>query len=82
MADKFYVYCLYSGIAKQLYIGQTNNLQRRIAQHNSGKVLSTKAYKPYKLIFKEEFETKKEAIQKEKELKSTEGRRFLRKLVN
>ncbi|MCI0449380.1 MAG: GIY-YIG nuclease family protein [Chlorobi bacterium] len=79
MPKKFIVYCLYSNSNKGLYIGHTDNLERRFSQHNSGKVLSTKAYKPYKLLHKEEFDTKQEAIVREKELKGSSGRRFLKK---
>lgn len=82
MDIKTYVYCLYSDSHDKIYIGQTNNIEKRLTQHNAGKVKSTKAYVPYRLIYIEDFKTKKEAINREKELKLTQGRRFLRTLLN
>ena len=81
MSTKFYVYALISLNNSNLYIGQTNNLERRIKQHKSGKVLSTKPYIPYRLLFEESFSDRKNAVAKEKELKSSQGRRFLRSLL-
>ena len=80
-AKKYYIYVLYSEKYDQLYIGHSDNLDRRFKQHNSGKVSSTKPYIPYKFIYKEEYLTKPEAVTREKELKSTSGRRFLRNLL-
>jgi putative endonuclease len=81
MIEKFFVYCLYSDKYKQLYIGHTNNMERRFSEHNLGKVMATKAYIPYRLIYTEEFSTKKEAVIREKNLKLTQGRRFLKNLI-
>jgi len=78
---KYYVYVLYSIQYNQLYIGHSDNLDRRFKQHNSGRVPSTKPYIPYKTIYTEEFSTKSEAVLRETELKSSTGRRFLRKLL-
>lgn len=77
----FQVYVLLSLTNSQLYIGQTNNLKKRLIQHNSGKVLATKPYLPYKLIYKEIFDDRASAVKREKELKSTQGRRFLKQFI-
>ena len=53
-----------------MYIGHTNDINKRFKQHNFGRVLSTKAYKPYELIGTEQFQTKEKAIQREKGLKT------------
>ena len=58
----------------------TNNLERRLSQHNNGENRSTKAYKPFELIYFEEFKTRMEARNKEKYLKSGIGKEFLKKL--
>ena len=47
----------------------------------AGKVNSTKPYGPFRLIHTEEFQTKSEAMKREKELKLTNGRKFLRQLI-
>ena len=51
--------------------------ERRLIEHNSGRVKSTKNRKPFKLVFSEEFETKAEAMIREKFFKSGKGREFL-----
>jgi putative endonuclease len=45
----WYVYILRSIIDKNLYIGSTDNIRRRLAEHNSGKVDSTKSRLPFSL---------------------------------
>lgn len=81
MINKFYVYCLYSKDREKLYIGQTNNLERRLKQHELGRVDSTKSYKPYILVHFEEFVNRNSAVKREKELKTSQGRRFLRSFI-
>ena len=49
----------------RLYIGSTNDVNRRILEHNNGNVSSTKAYIPYKLIKIEKFLNKKGALKRE-----------------
>jgi putative endonuclease len=53
----------------QLYIGSTNNLRRRLAEHNDGKELSTKRYLPWELIYYEAFFEETLARNREKKLK-------------
>jgi len=77
----YYTYILSSEKDSSYYIGFTNKLQKRIRQHNSGKSKYTSKHRPYKLIYYEPFETKTEAIQREKYFKTKEGRDFfLRKI--
>ena len=64
-----------------IYVGMTNNLERRIYEHNKGENRSTKAYKPFVLIFKEQFATRVEARKKEKYLKSGIGKEYLKSLI-
>jgi len=75
----FYAYVLYSEKFDKIYIGQTNNISIRLEKHNSGKVNSTKAYLPWKIIYYEYFKTRSEVMKREKELKSHKGRDFIRK---
>ncbi|CAN0602356.1 unnamed protein product [Ectocarpus sp. 12 AP-2014] len=53
----YYVYVLKSEVDGRLYKGMTNNLQKRIVEHNSGKNKSTKGFLPWVLVYKEEFKT-------------------------
>lgn len=80
MKHKFYyVYILESLKDKGWYIGFTNNLNRRIEQHNKGENISTKNRLPLKLIYFEGYLYKDDAFGREQFLKSGGGRRFLNK---
>jgi putative endonuclease len=75
------VYVLQSEKDGRLYKGMTNDIKRRILEHNSGKHRSTKPYRPWKLIYSEEYETRAEARKREKYLKSGAGREYLHKIL-
>ena len=64
------VYILQSLKNKRYYIGHTKNLENRLAEHNSGRVRSTKAYVPWLVIYTEKRETRPEAYQREREIKN------------
>jgi len=66
----FYVYILTTKNNKMLYIGVTNNLERRVSEHKSNTIDGyTKQYNVTKLIFFQEFQTANEAIAAEKKIK-------------
>jgi len=75
------VYAIKSLIKNYIYVGQTDNLQRRLEEHNKGKNRTTKPYKPFKLILGEIFKTRIEARKREKYLKSGCGREYLKKSI-
>lgn len=58
----WFVYIIKSLNKKWYYVGSTNYLKRRLNEHNTGKSISTKAYKPFILVYKKEFTTQYEAI--------------------
>lgn len=66
----FYVYILLSKKDSKRYIGMTSDIQRRILEHNSGLVKSTKYRRPLELLHLEEFSNKKDALIREKQLKN------------
>jgi len=74
MDAMFYVYVLQSDQNNQFYVGHTNDLKRRLKEHRSGRTTSLKGRGPYKLTYYEEFETRNEALSREKYLKSGSGR--------
>ena len=74
----FTVYVLRSHTREYWYIGLTNNLDRRILQHQNGKERTTRAYKPFSLVHAEHFKTRQEARNREKCLKSGFGREWLK----
>lgn len=65
----YFVYILQSIINRKFYIGYTPNLQKRLNEHNGGKVQSTLPYIPYKLIYFEGYADKRDAMVREKKLK-------------
>jgi len=70
MNRKFYVYILASKKNGTLYIGETNNLYRRISEHKSGLIKGfTQKYKVDKLVYYEETNYINNAIAREKQLK-------------
>lgn len=79
------MYCVY--ILKSLkdgkfYIDQTNDLERRIQEHNEGRNPSVKGRGPFKLVYKEEFPDRSLAIRREREIKSYKGGNAFRKLIS
>jgi putative endonuclease len=78
----FIVYGLHSEKHNKIYIGFTSDLEARLLSHNH---LSTKGYtikyRPWKVIYTEEFLDKVSAMKREKELKSSNGRAFIRSLI-
>ena len=75
----FYAYILKSLKDNSFYYGSTQNLEDRLKIHNSGKGKYTRGNKPYKLHYHEEFETRKEAVARERFFKSIEGYRWLKR---
>jgi len=74
----YYTYVLKSQKDSNLYIGYTENLDKRILEHNSGKVKSTKYRIPFELIYYEACRNMEDALHRETYLKSTYGHRYLR----
>ncbi|MBN2601078.1 MAG: GIY-YIG nuclease family protein [Candidatus Marinimicrobia bacterium] len=64
------------------YIGHTSNIRQRLHSHNTGKVRSTKYYRPFILIYSEEFLEKSSASRREIYLKSAKGNIWLRNMLS
>ena len=77
----FYVYILESLKDNRLYIGYSLNLRERFFEHQKGKVSSTKNRRPLILIYYEAYKSKKDAIIREKFLKTGKGREFIKNNV-
>ena len=73
----YFVYVITSQTRKYRYIGISDNVQRRLQQHNNGYNKTTKPYIPFKIILVEKLESRHEARTREKFLKSGVGREFL-----
>ena len=82
MSMSFNVYVLQSEKSGILYTGFTENLNRRIHEHNTGKSKFTSGHMPWKIIYTEVVDNRLEARKREKYLKSATGKRFLKKLFS
>lgn len=71
---EWFVYIIKSLMKDFIYIGYTNNLRRRLVEHNHGFVQSTKAYRPYEIIAYIAVKTEKKAKTLEKYLKTGSGK--------
>jgi putative endonuclease len=69
MVIMWHVYIIKSLSKNWFYVGSTNSIKRRLEEHNKGKVLSTKAYIPLKLVWSKDFLSETEARGYEKLLK-------------
>ncbi len=80
--DEFVVYILFSKKFDKTYIGFTSGLIERFKSHN---VLGTKGYtikyRPWEVIYVEFFNSKAEALKREKFLKTGIGREFVKKII-
>ncbi len=78
----FFVYVIYSDTIGRKYIGQTEDLERRINEHNNGLLgVYTKNKGPWRLVYFEQYQTRSEAMKREKELKTGKGRDFLKTTI-
>ena len=66
----YYVYLLRGNKTSWIYIGCTNDLEKRLKEHNEGKVYSTKKILPVELIYCEAYKSKDYTYQREKSLKA------------
>jgi putative endonuclease len=81
----FCAYAIKNSINNRIYIGQTDNLEERLKRHNGFLPTKEKSFTfknrqrgLWEVFYKEEFPTRQEAIAREKELKSFQGRLFLK----
>jgi putative endonuclease len=71
----WYFYILQSEKDSKLYFGSTNDLRRRLTEHNSGLVKSTKPRTPFKVVYYEAYLDEKSARNRESKVKSSRGSR-------
>ena len=79
---EFTVYILYSFSLDSYYIGQTNDVSRRLERHNAGYVKSTKRGRPWKLDYVKSFETRSESMAYETYIKSMKSKVYIKELID
>ena len=78
----YYIYILKSRNRNYSYIGTTNNLERRLTEHNSGINKTTRAWKPFVLVYQKEYNILSDARKQEWFLKCTpQGGKLKRKIL-
>lgn len=64
-----FIYIIKSLKNESLYIGYTENINRRIREHNNNESFTTKKYSPWELVYLEGYKDQKDALDREKKLK-------------
>ena len=77
----FYTYILQSNKNKELYIGYSSDLKKRLLEHNQGLNFSTKRYIPWSIIYYEACKEKSDAKRREQYLKTTQGGRLIKRRI-
>ena len=77
MDNQFYVYILQSVVLLTFYVGQTQNVEKRLREHNSEKARYTKAGQPWNVVWTQEVSSRGEAMELERKVKKRGAKRFL-----
>jgi len=77
----FFVYIIQSLTNKKYYIGSTNNIERRVYEHNHNNTASLRNKGPFVLIYKEEYPNVSQARLRERKIKSYKGGNAFKKLI-
>ncbi|MDO9028339.1 MAG: GIY-YIG nuclease family protein [Candidatus Roizmanbacteria bacterium] len=80
----YFIYAIYNKKHSKIYIGQTDNLELRLKLHNSKTFQNSYTSRfdgEWSLIYDEKTHSRKEAIIREKQLKSYQGRLFIKKYI-
>ena len=78
----YYSYVLLSLKNGTLYKGSTDNIEKRIATHNAGKVKYSSKHLPWEVVIYEEFNSRTDAVKREKWYKTGVGREWINKQLN
>ena len=82
VTNMFTTYVLYSEKYNKIYVGYTSSLEERVKSHNIfAKTGYTVKFRPWIVIYTECYDSKQEAMKREKELKTLRGRDFIRNLI-
>ena len=77
----FSMYILQSITTDRYYIGHTDSLSRRLEEHNTGLSKYTRNYRPWRLVYSEEYATRSKAIMRELEIKRKKSRKYIEGLI-
>ena len=77
----FYVYILKSDKVNRYYTGHSKDYNKRLNEHNKGKVRSTKPYIPWKVVYIEKCDKKSDAFKRELEIKKYKSGNAFKKML-
>jgi putative endonuclease len=77
----YFVYILQSKFTGYYYIGVTNNIIRRFKQHQSGHSRSTRKRGPWWMPYYEIYDTRKEALMREREIKNKKSAQYIKRMI-
>ncbi|RKE02533.1 GIY-YIG nuclease family protein [Marinifilum flexuosum] len=75
------VYILQSQMDQSYYIGYTSNIENRLTYHNQGRSRYTRKKIPWLLMYSEKYNSKRDALIREKFLKKQKSRVFIEELI-
>ena len=78
---EYYVYIIYSRLKDRYYTGYSSDPRERLSEHNLGATPSTRAGRPWTLVYTEEFREKSAAIKRENEIKKMKSRKYIEHLT-
>ena len=79
--SEYSIYVIRSAVDGRLYVGMSAHVSKRVHEHNSGEVFSTKGYRPWRLVYQEYIGSRAEARKREKYLKSGTGKEQLKNFI-
>lgn len=77
----YYIYILYSESKDKFYVGESDDPKKRLVSHNSGISKYTSIANDWKVVYTETFETRKEAIIREKAIKKKKSRKYIEWMI-
>ena len=78
----YYLYVLQNEINDKFYVGQTRNIEERLKRHNEGRSNYTKNKGEWKLSYFEKYNTRTNAIKREREIKNKKSKEYIGKLID
>ena len=81
MSEKFFVYILQSLKDFSFYVGECDDLDKRMSKHFDGMSKYSATKRPWRLVYFEKYSTRSEAIKREKEIKRKKSRKFIEDLI-
>ena len=82
MQNRFFTYILYSASIDKYYVGQTNDIHKRLHRHNAGLNRFSKRGIPWIIVYFEDFSSRAEAMRRERQIKAWKSRTKILELIH